>query len=229
MSVADATLERYPTADLLKLLANILTHIAQSNDRNPPVSIAARVQSSSALTLTSAAKTVLVPCSPTSPTSPYSTTGSASCSSTTCTPMPLTFHARNVPTISLESYLLRILKYCPTSNFVFLSLLVYFDRMAALSLASYGHGSANGSPTGMGSRKTFRVDSYNIHRLVIAGITVASKFFSDVFYTNSRYAKVCLQIVLFLYPLFNSTVPPSGRRPPPPRTQPTRTPISPLE
>jgi hypothetical protein len=29
-----------------------------------------------------------------------------------------------------------------------------------------------------------------VHRLVIAGVTVASKFFSDVFYTNSRYAKV---------------------------------------
>lgn len=34
------------------------------------------------------------------------------------------------------------------------------------------------------------IDSYNVHRLVIAGLTVASKFFSDVFYLNSRYAKV---------------------------------------
>jgi hypothetical protein len=39
-------------------------------------------------------------------------------------------------------------------------------------------------------QRAFCVDSYNVHRLVIAGITVASKFFSDVFYTNSRYAKV---------------------------------------
>lgn len=38
--------------------------------------------------------------------------------------------------------------------------------------------------------RTFTIDSYNIHRLLIAGVTVASKFFSDVFYTNSRYAKV---------------------------------------
>jgi len=36
----------------------------------------------------------------------------------------------------------------------------------------------------------FAIDSFNVHRLVIAGVTVASKFFSDVFYTNSRYAKV---------------------------------------
>jgi hypothetical protein len=81
-----------------------------------------------------------------------------------------------VPTISLEAYLLRILKYCPTTNEVFLSLLVYFDRMSKLSAEATG--------------RTFVIDSYNIHRLVIAGVTVASKFFSDVFYTNSRYAKV---------------------------------------
>jgi len=39
-------------------------------------------------------------------------------------------------------------------------------------------------------RPPFAIDSYNVHRLVIAGVTVASKFFSDIFYTNSRYAKV---------------------------------------
>ncbi|KAK5275093.1 cyclin-like protein interacting with PHO85, partial [Exophiala xenobiotica] len=53
---------------------------------------------------------------------------------------------------------------------------------------------APGSPTVSGSStdlsQFFVVDSYNIHRLVIAGVTCASKFFSDVFYTNSRYAKV---------------------------------------
>ena len=56
----------------------------------------------------------------------------------------------------------------------------------------------------------FVVDSFNIHRLIIAGVTCASKFFSDVFYTNSRYAKVCLLSPLFdhilplssLFPLF---------------------------
>ncbi|KAI0775480.1 cyclin-domain-containing protein [Irpex lacteus] len=92
------------------------------------------------------------------------------------TNMSLTFHARNIPTISLEAYLLRILRYCPASNEVFLSLLVYFDRMSRLAKEACG--------------RPFIIDSFNIHRLVIAGVTVASKFFSDVFYTNSRYAKV---------------------------------------
>lgn len=81
------------------------------------------------------------------------------------------FHARTIPSIDIESYLLRILKYCPCTNECFLSLLVYFDRMARNSTQ-------------------LRLDSFNIHRLIISGIMVASKFFSDVFYTNTRYAKV---------------------------------------
>jgi hypothetical protein len=148
----------------------------------------------------------------------------------------------------------RIHKYCPTTYEVFLSLLVYFDRMTErvnagpiLSLRQAGQqsldrsenvsvtnsastatsqtGSRSGStqaatppPSGsLGRSQTssvqgsqppsppeqnlendtfnmshfFVVDSFNIHRLVIAGVTCASKFFSDVFYTNSRYAKVC--------------------------------------
>ncbi|GBE79121.1 cyclin-domain-containing protein [Sparassis latifolia] len=88
----------------------------------------------------------------------------------------LTFHARQIPTIALDSYLQRIQKYCPASNEVFISLLVYLDRMTRLARDACG--------------EIIPIDFYNIHRLIIAGITVASKFFSDVFYTNSRYAKV---------------------------------------
>ncbi|KAG0171897.1 hypothetical protein DFQ30_000211 [Apophysomyces sp. BC1015] len=81
------------------------------------------------------------------------------------------FYARTIPGIDIHSYLCRILKYCPCTNECFLSLLVYFDRMSR---------NASG----------LRIDSFNIHRLVIAGIMIASKFFSDIFYTNVRYAKV---------------------------------------
>lgn len=99
----------------------------------------------------------------------------------------LAFHGRNVPAIGLEAYLVRILKYCPTTNEVFISLLVYFDRIA--QRANNGEFN-NGSNVNGGRHQLFVMDSYNIHRLIIAGITVASKFFSDVFYKNSRYAKV---------------------------------------
>jgi len=155
----------YPATDLLKLLALLLTHIATTNDHLSPTA-----STSSPNIASSAPDPIDAP-----PIWHTLTTASRGAVSTPAA--TLTFHARNIPTISLEAYLLRILKYCPTTNHVFLSLLVYFDRMSKLSDDAVG--------------RAFVIDSYNIHRLVIAGVTVASKFFSDVFYTNSRYAKVC--------------------------------------
>lgn len=192
----------------------------------------------------------------------------------------LAFHGKNVPAITILSYLSRIHKYCPTTYEVFLSLLVYFDRMTervndlvmkqqqeqekqrerenektkphedvaddkdvvmhddgdgdgasdvdetdegladssdssssededdeggvprsdAATTAAAAAASSRTTPApppasldvaGSHSAATyFVVDSYNIHRLIIAGVTCASKFFSDVFYTNARYAKV---------------------------------------
>ena len=172
----------------------------------------------------------------------------------------LAFHGKNVPSISILSYLSRIHKYCPTTYEVFLSLLVYFDRMtervnagpmlslrqanqqslerseatsaatttniaeaqtpsAAAQAATPPPSGSLGRPQEPPAQNTqppsppqqdldadgynlshfFVVDSFNIHRLVIAGVTCASKFFSDVFYTNSRYAKVsccCTKVML---------------------------------
>ncbi|KAI1435324.1 cyclin-domain-containing protein [Xylaria sp. CBS 124048] len=154
----------------------------------------------------------------------------------------LAFHGKNVPAITILSYLTRIHKYCPTTYEVFLSLLVYFDRMTervnslvteaedtrrqgkryysriespaikqldselsdvsrddddlVSSLADEDdgrdskHKSDLSSASASSAATYFVVDSFNIHRLIIAGVTCASKFFSDVFYTNSRYAKV---------------------------------------
>jgi hypothetical protein len=192
----------------------------------------------------------------------------------------LAFHGKNVPAITILSYLSRIHKYCPTTYEVFLSLLVYFDRMTERvndmvmkseearraqmeaqqrrqqgqqssaagvekdadkdtvmrdhddeeveeddasdatetdseladstdgdegseqqqagrkPTAAIATAPANASAPGGGAASAqvtyFVVDSFNIHRLIIAGVTCASKFFSDVFYTNSRYAKVCV-------------------------------------
>lgn len=157
----------------------------------------------------------------------------------------LAFHGKNVPNITILSYLSRIHKYCPTTYEVFLSLLVYFDRMTERvnaapiqemrrtsserthSRPSTGVRSADEdldiprTPVSASSIPSsseeliraqyatppdddqipplshfFVVDSFNIHRLVIAGVTCASKFFSDVFYTNSRYAKVRQECIL---------------------------------
>lgn len=154
----------YPSTDLLKLLASLLTQIASTNDKLDAASMISIPEASS----TSVENGTHGPV--------WRTLTTASRGALSTSTSTLTFHARNIPTISLEAYLLRILKYCPTTNEVFLSLLVYFDRMSKLSAEATG--------------RSFVIDSYNIHRLVIAGVTVASKFFSDVFYTNSRYAKV---------------------------------------
>lgn len=119
------------------------------------------------------------------------------------------FQARNIPAIGIEQYLLRIQKCerplasiqlavdwapavacladtarpacadCPTTNEVYIALLIYFDRLTCLH-ATYASSAA----------PKFALDSYNVHRLLIAGLAVGSKFLSDIFYTNSRYAKV---------------------------------------
>ncbi|EAZ63774.2 cyclin like protein interacting with PHO85 [Scheffersomyces stipitis CBS 6054] len=115
----------------------------------------------------------------------------------------LAFHGTNVPGISLHAYLARVLKYCPVTNEVFLSLLVYFDRIAkkannlnqkrktSSSGAGAGGAAINEDTANAGdAEQLFVMDSYNIHRLIISGITVSSKFFSDIFYKNLRYAKV---------------------------------------
>lgn len=209
-----------PVTDIIEMVAGLLTKITTTNDRQhehlhrhiPP---------------------------------PEGATGLS-----TQTTSVLAFHGKNVPSITILSYLSRIHKYCPTTYEVFLSLLVYFDRMTEMvnsgtlqtfreaadpagthenhpisrpmnipapstaqpasrmiatppSTGSFGpqnrHGPATSSsipPVPSSNTDAYNlshffvVDSFNIHRLVIAGVTCASKFFSDVFYTNSRYAKV---------------------------------------
>jgi hypothetical protein len=56
------------------------------------------------------------------------------------------------------------------------SLLVYFDRMSELFEDAAG--------------RPFVINSFNVHRLIIAEYTVASKVSNGVFYENFRYSKV---------------------------------------
>ncbi|KAH8815422.1 cyclin-domain-containing protein [Xylogone sp. PMI_703] len=199
-----------PITDIIEMVAGLLTKITTTNDRQHE-----------------------------NLHRPVSSAGESSAGLPGLSSSVLAFHGKNVPSITILSYLSRIHKYCPTTYEVFLSLLVYFDRMTERvnatplqhlqrdamdvddSRPSTGY-SAEGSdladsPTSRsapGSNSEleraqypqnnphehglaqfplsyfFVVDSFNIHRLVIAGVTCASKFFSDVFYTNSRYAKV---------------------------------------
>ncbi|PHH49393.1 PHO85 cyclin-7 [Ceratocystis fimbriata CBS 114723] len=237
-----------PVEDVIEMVAALLTKITSTNDQNHH--------------------------EPTQRGVSYS--DSPSCLSSVTTSV-LAFHGKNIPAITILSYLSRVHRYCPTTYEVFLSLLVYFERMtecvnnqavrsekerrfttnpakecspaelkppstvagpphqentgfnssscsdptddqekcdavsaarspsddgddAACSVKSSSDSASvgtklsastlSGSPAAAASSTYFVVDSYNIHRLIIAGVTCASKFFSDVFYTNSRYAKV---------------------------------------
>ncbi|KAK9459691.1 cyclin-domain-containing protein [Lipomyces oligophaga] len=238
----------YPVSDLLTMISALLQRIIEANDA------------------------LYLPHHHRSASSSRSHTNSQDPRSRGLASSVLAFHGRNVPAISLKAYLMRILKYCPATNEVFLSLLVYFDRISKRantldffdpqpqlqqqemfgsfsarssvdpvmipgqlsslnaaygvpqqpvepgSFGSYGsygsHASFPASPhaqppimspyrppspsppptaSSIGPQTPgdlFVMDSYNIHRLVISGVTVSSKFFSDVFYKNSRYAKV---------------------------------------
>lgn len=174
-------LSKYPTAETIRHLASLLERMTAANNQ---LNRAARKgdvrRASSASLLGSSPSHALSSSSPTSSSS--ASTAVVASSATPPPPPPPTaetytrFHARSIPSIDIFSYLSRIFKYCPCANECFLSLLVYFDRMSKNALALTG--------------RPFTIDSYNIHRLIIAGVMVSSKFFSDVFYTNTRYAKV---------------------------------------
>lgn len=219
-------LASYPTPTLLRLLANLLQQIATANDQLRPNDIEDTDEEShpddtshSSRGESNTRGNQAQPQPHPSPTTalfsiesdPTSTSAeshphhlfTASKTSLAHPASLLSFHARHIPAISIKAYLLRILKYCPTTNEVFLGLLVYFDRMSRLGTPAGVGGVSAGAMKGVG--RGFAIDSYNVHRLVIAGVTVASKFFSgesfallfafvaervDVFYTNSRYAKV---------------------------------------
>ena len=229
-----------PIADVIEMVAGLLTKITATNDQQAE-HLHKRIPSADMTSALSKQASSVLP-----------------------------FHGKNVPAIGILSYLTRIHKYCPATYEVFLSLLVYFDRITEKvnsapmhnlrranedsseppspetenkkprhSSTSSGNHDAPAGTTTMSPPATpsdshkshraaqnttavdastsptfqpapsgpvpgesdpltlaqfFVVDSFNIHRLVIAGVTCASKFFSDVFYTNSRYAKVCLSL-----------------------------------
>ncbi|ROV93889.1 hypothetical protein VPNG_09502 [Cytospora leucostoma] len=236
-------LSECPIGDVIEMVAALLTKITTTNDlqhdalsRNAIERNASHVKQAQAQNEGSASEHSMSPLSSS----------------------VLAFHGKNVPAITILSYLTRIHKYCPTTFEVFLSLLVYFDRMTervndivmkaeeekksrqplepvqsdidmkddddgstgsdedldediadddsesdieesasgqngetASALKQESGGGKAAEVKSAASQPTFFVvDSFNIHRLIIAGVTCASKFFSDVFYTNSRYAKV---------------------------------------
>lgn len=163
---------KFPTAKLLDMLTALLEKIVKSNDKlagsNPAMSQERELMNTNNVYLNSV----------------------------------LSFRGKHIPQISLDHYFQRIQKYCPTTNDVFLSLLVYFDRISKRCNSNNNETNTDNEiqydipgeekqENGQKSQQqAFVMDSHNIHRLLIAGVTVSTKFFSDFFYSNSRYARV---------------------------------------
>lgn len=77
------------------------------------------------------------------------------------------FEHQTAPNIETKAYLKRLQRYCPNTNECYLSIIVYLERIHHVS-----------------------VSPHSVHRLMLVAYMLASKFFNDTFYTNTRYAKV---------------------------------------
>jgi len=81
------------------------------------------------------------------------------------------FHAIRAPQLSIAEYLSRMTTYFQCSHECFVLALVYIDRIVKL-------------------HPEFTISLLNIHRLLVTSVMLAAKFFDDVYYSNSYYAKV---------------------------------------
>ncbi|EGG18550.1 Non-receptor tyrosine kinase [Cavenderia fasciculata] len=75
-----------------------------------------------------------------------------------------------IPRISIPDYLVRLVKFSPCSKECFIMIIVYIDRLI--------------------QKAGFIVNSFNIHRLLITCIMVASKYIDDIFYNNEYYSHI---------------------------------------
>ncbi|KAL3837852.1 hypothetical protein ACJIZ3_022443 [Penstemon smallii] len=81
------------------------------------------------------------------------------------------FHGQTRPTISIQCYLERIFKYANCSPSCFIVAYIYLDRFTQ-------------------KQPLLPMNSFNVHRLLIASFLVSVKFMDDIYYNNAYYAKV---------------------------------------
>jgi hypothetical protein len=78
------------------------------------------------------------------------------------------FDNETIPKIGVKEYLVRIMKYCKINKSTVVIALVYIDRLPS----------------------EFFISMYNIHKVILASILVASKINEDKIHTNDYFAKV---------------------------------------
>lgn len=82
----------------------------------------------------------------------------------------LSFHSKNPASITLNSYLERILKYSHLEESTLIIALIYIDRLC--------------------EKQNLILTDSNIHRIVFSSIILAIKYNEDDYYSNNYYAKV---------------------------------------
>lgn len=80
------------------------------------------------------------------------------------------FHSSKVPEITIKQYIERIGKYIGCSNECFVLLMIYVDKII--------------------KHHSFSLSLLCIHRIIITAAMLAAKFFDDIYYPNSYYAKI---------------------------------------
>lgn len=85
---------------------------------------------------------------------------------------PTSFDAVSAPAITVHRYLSRIRQYTKFQDECYVVALVYLDRLF------------------QNHKAPFLPTAHNVHRLVITSVLLASKFYDDVFHSNSFMAQV---------------------------------------
>lgn len=81
------------------------------------------------------------------------------------------FYSKLEPPISITQYLLRLHQFCPMSTAVYIATSLYIHRLAV-------------------EQGAVHVTRRNVHRLVLAGLRVATKALEDLAYPHSKVSKV---------------------------------------
>jgi hypothetical protein len=80
------------------------------------------------------------------------------------------FDAKVAPDISIQDYFERIVKYTPCSKECYLAAFIYIDRIIKIN--------------------NFKITPYNVHRVLITSIMLASKLLDDHTFDNKYYSYV---------------------------------------
>ncbi|EKX44257.1 hypothetical protein GUITHDRAFT_43885, partial [Guillardia theta CCMP2712] len=85
------------------------------------------------------------------------------------------FHAQKAPAVNVIDYAERIAKYSSCSYCCFVVGVIYMDRFIQRQRML---------------ERDFRINSLNVHRLLLASVMVAAKFLDDFYYSNEFWAKI---------------------------------------